>query len=171
MVRVSKKELLGFLDLFDQELDRDIVIIAVGGTAMTLLGLKASTKDIDFNIPSDGDFKEFDRVNDRIKPGVKIDSWSSNMIFSEILPEDYVNSAIEYKTSFKRIKVMILNPIDIVCSKISRFSEADMEDIKDCIRYAHITKGRLAERASQYSSAGSDRTFEQNLAYIMENMF
>ena len=28
----------------------------------------------------------------------------------------------EYKTSFKRIKVMILNPIDIVCSKISRFS-------------------------------------------------
>ena len=23
----------------------------------------------------------------------------------------------------------------------SRFSEADMEDIKDCIRYAHIAKG------------------------------
>lgn len=171
MVRVSKKELLGFLDLFDQELDRNIVIIAVGGTAMTLLGLKASTKDIDFNIPSDEDFKEFNRVNDRIKPGVKIDSWSSNMIFSEILPEDYVDLATEYKAGFKKIRIRILNPIDIVCSKISRFSEADMEDIKDCIGYAHITKGRLAERASMYSRAGSDRVFEQNLMHIMKNMF
>ena len=57
MVRVSKTELLGFLDLFDQELDKNIGLIAVGGTAMTLLGIKASTKDIDFNIPSKEDFE------------------------------------------------------------------------------------------------------------------
>ena len=171
MVGVSKKELLEFLDLFDQELDRDIVLIAVGSTAMTLLGLKASTKDIDFNIPSEDDFKEFNRINDKIKPGVKIDSWSSNMIFSEILPEDYVKSAIEYKTSFKKIDVRILSPIDIICSKISRFDEADMEDIRDCIKYANITKDHLTKRASQYSRVGSDDVFEQNLKYIMENMF
>ena len=171
MVGVSKKELLDFLELFDQELDRNIVLIAVGGTAMTLLGIKASTKDIDFNIPSDDDFKEFKHLNEKIKPGVKIDSWSSNMIFSEILPDDYLKETTEYKTRFKKIDVKILSPMDIACSKISRFSAADMEDIQSCIKYAKITKKRLAERASQYSHAGSDDIFEQNLKYIMENMF
>ncbi len=171
MAGVSKKELLDFLDLFDQELDRNIVLIAVGGTAMTLLGLKASTKDIDFNIPSNSDFKEFNRVNDRIKPGVKIDSWPSNIIFSEILPEGYVKLTTEYRTGLKKIDVRILSPIDIICSKISRFNEADMEDIRDCIKYASITKGHLAKRANQYSRAGSDDVFKQNLKYIMENLF
>ena len=70
MARVSEKELLNFLDLFDQELDKNIVLIAVGGTAMTLLGLKASTKDIDFNIPLDEDLEEFERVKNKIKPGI-----------------------------------------------------------------------------------------------------
>ncbi|WP_088819838.1 DUF6036 family nucleotidyltransferase [Candidatus Mancarchaeum acidiphilum] len=150
---------------------REILLIAVGGTAMTLLGIKASTKDIDFNIPLEDDFNEFNRVYDRIKPGVKIDSWSSNMIFSEILPEDYVKSTIEYKTNFKKINVRILGPIDIICSKISRLNDSDMEDIKDCIKYAHITKAHLDKRADQYSRAGNDRIFEQNLKYIMENFF
>ena len=171
MIRVSKTELLGFLDLFDQELDKNIGLIAVGGTAMTLLGIKASTKDIDFNIPSKEDFEEFKRVNDRIKPGVKIDVWPSNMIFSEILPEDYVKSTIEYKTNFKKIDVRILSPIDIACSKISRFSASDVEDIQDCIRHAKITKKHLAERASQYERAANEEVFRQNLDYIIENMF
>lgn len=171
MVEVSKKGLLDFLGLFDQELGRNIVLIAVGGTAMTLLGIKASTKDIDFNIPLDDDFKEFKRLNEKITPGVKIDSWPSNMIFSEILPDDYVKATTKYKTNFKKINVRILSPIDIACSKISRFSPADMEDIQSCIKYARITKNCLAERASQYSRAGSDDVFEQNLKYIMKNMF
>ena len=171
MVGVSKKELLDFLELFDQELDRHIVLIAVGGTAMALLGVKASTKDIDFNIPSDDDFKEFKHLNVKIKPGIKIDAWPSNMIFSEILPSDYVKAVTGYKTGFKKIDVRILSPIDIACSKISRFSPADMEDIQSCIKYAGITKNHLAERASQYSRAGSDNLFKQNLKYIMENMF
>ncbi len=171
MARVSKKELLDFLGLFDQELDRDILLIAVGGTAMTLLGIKASTKDIDFNIPSDDDFKEFNRINDKIKPGVKIDSWSSNMIFSEILPKDYVKLTTEHKTSFKKIDVRVLSPMDIVCSKISRLNDPDAEDIRDCIKFASITKDHLIKRASQYSRAGSDYMFERNLKYIIERMF
>lgn len=171
MAKVSKKELLGFLDLFDQELDRSIVLIAVGGTAMTLLEIKPSTKDVDFNIPSEEDLKEFNRVNDKIKPGIRIDFWGSNMIFGEILPEDYVKLATEHKTGLKKIEIRILNPIDIACSKISRSNEADMEDIRDCIKYARITGKQLASRASLYSRAGSDKVFNQNLQYVLKNMF
>ena len=171
MERVSKKELLGFLELFDQELEKNIVLIAVGGTAMTLLGIKASTKDIDFNIPSEEDYKEFIRINKKIKPGVKMDCWSNDMIFSEVLPADYVMRATDYKTDFKKITVKILSPVDIACSKISRFDEADMEDIKDCVQYAKITRKNFVERAKQYSRAGNDEVFRQNLKYIVENMF
>lgn len=171
MERISRKELLYALSLFDKNLNKDILLIAVGETAMILLGIKDSTNDIDFNIPSNDDFREFNRVNNKIKLDIKIDSWSSNMIFSETLPEDYIKSAIEYKTTFKKIDIWILNPIDIICSKISRLDDVDMEDIKDCIKYASITKVQLIKRASLYSRAGSDDIFEQNLKYIIENMF
>ena len=171
MERVSKTDLLGFLDLFDQELKRSILLIAVGGTAMTLLGLKSSTKDVDFNIPSEEDYNEFKRIKEKIKPGITIDFWSSNTIFSEILPDNYVGNSTKYKASFKNIDVRILSPIDILCSKISRFNDADREDIKDCIKHAKITKSQLTKRAGQYSRAGSDDIFKQNLEYILENMF
>jgi hypothetical protein len=168
---ISKKDLMDFLESFDLELDRRIMLIAVGGTAMTLLGIKASTKDIDFNIPSEKDFEEFARVKDKIKPGVKIDCWKSNMVFSEILPKDYAKIATGYKSRFSKIDIRLLNPIDIACSKISRSNEADMEDIRDCIEKFGITRTKLKERAQKYSRAGNDDTFNRNLEYILQNMF
>jgi hypothetical protein len=171
MVGISERSLLQFLESFDPELTRRILLIAIGGTAMTLLGIKASTKDIDFNIPSEEDFKEFSRVRDKIKPGVKIDCWSSNTIFSEILPEDYIKIAIEYPSNLQKIEIKLLNPIDIACSKISRFNESDREDIKDCIGKTGITRTQMRKRAHKYSQAGSERIFNENLEYILENMF
>lgn len=171
MGRISDEELLDLLNLYDEELDKQILVIAVGGTAMTLLKIKSSTKDIDFNIPYNDDFKEFTRVKNKIETDIKIDSWYSNLIFSEILPEDYIDLSIKYKTDFKNIDLRILNPIDIACSKISRLSDSDMSDIKSCIKYVNITKSQLIERASQYSRVGSDEVFELNLKYIIENIF
>lgn len=160
-----------FLESFDEQLGRKIMLIAVGGTAMTLLGIKSSTKDIDFNIPSKGDYKEFRRLMDKIKPGVRIDCWPSNTIFSEVLPDDYTELAAKYRSGFSKIEVRILNPIDIACSKISRLYQDDVEDIKDCIEKFNITKKQLKERAQQFSQAGSGKVFNQNLKYILENMF
>lgn len=117
MTRVSKTELLSVLESFDEQLTTKIVLVAVGGTAMTLLGIKPSTKDIDFNIPSENDFKEFIKLKNKIKPGVIIDCWSSNMIFSEVLPEDYIEKSKEYNSGFQKIKIKILSPLDIACSK------------------------------------------------------
>ncbi len=171
MGRVSKKELLGFLESFDEQLGRKIMLVAVGGTAMTLLGIKRSTKDIDFNIPLSEDYKEFKHVLGRIKPGIRIDCWQSNMIFSEILPDDYLELATRYRSGFSKIEVRILNPIDIACSKISRFYLDDMEDIRDCIERFRITKRQLKGRAKQFSQAGSEKVFNQNLEYVLENMF
>ncbi len=171
MGKVSKKELLEFLESFDEQLSKRIMLVAVGGTAMTLLGIKPSTKDIDFNIPSEENYKEFKRLMNKIKPGVSIDCWPSNMVFSEVLPENYLELASKYKSKFNKIDIRILNPIDIACSKISRFGQDDMEDIKDCIKKFNITKSQLKERARQFSQVGSEKVFNQNLQYILENIF
>lgn len=45
---IDKNELLLWLAEKDKLLEKQITLVAVGGTAMTLLGLKSSTIDIDF---------------------------------------------------------------------------------------------------------------------------
>ena len=51
---LDNTKLLDFLEEIDRELSRKIVIVAVGGTAMTLVNAKPSTIDIDFTIPGKG---------------------------------------------------------------------------------------------------------------------
>jgi hypothetical protein len=47
---LDEQDLMEFLEEVDRTLSRRISLIAVGGTAMTLLNMKASTIDIDFNL-------------------------------------------------------------------------------------------------------------------------
>jgi hypothetical protein len=49
---LDRKVLVGFLREVDKELIRNIILIAVGGTALTLLRAKPSTRDVDFTVPS-----------------------------------------------------------------------------------------------------------------------
>jgi hypothetical protein len=171
MSRSSKSKLLSILEPFDEQLQHKILLIAVGGTAMTLLGVKASTKDVDFNIPNKTDYNELHRLYKRIAPGVEIDHYGSNMVFSEVLPNDYIDKASDYKTSFKNIKLKVLHPLDIVCSKISRSSDADIEDIATCIKRYKLKKSDLTKRATLYERAGNDKVFSANLGIILETLF
>ena len=58
---LDNTKLLDFLEEIDRELSCKIVIVAVGGTAMTLANAKPSTIDIDFTIPGK-DYDEFERA-------------------------------------------------------------------------------------------------------------
>ena len=48
----DKSALFDFLEALNEDLPKKITLVAVGGTAMTLLDLKDSTIDIDFTVPS-----------------------------------------------------------------------------------------------------------------------
>lgn len=168
---MRKSRLLSILRVFDRQLTRRILLIAVGGTVMTLLGIKASTKDIDFNIPDRTAYNEFKMLYKRIRPGVKMDYYGSNMVFSEALPDDYIEKSINYKSNFSKIQLKILQPLDIVCSKISRCSDADIEDIRDCIKSCNLKKRAIIERAAKFSRAGNDKVFDANLKTILGMLF
>lgn len=88
-LQLDKSELLNLLKIFDEEASKQICLVAVGGTAMTLLNLKLSTKDIDFTLPS-ADKPEFDRVRKTIPHGYTIDVWTDGTIFCVTLPSDYL---------------------------------------------------------------------------------
>ena len=49
--RLDKNRLLDILREWNRFLKRKVHLIACGGTAMTLIGVKPSTKDIDFMVP------------------------------------------------------------------------------------------------------------------------
>jgi len=170
--RINKDELLSLLREFDLKLQKEITIVGAGGTAMALLGIKADTKDVDFLIPSTDDYEEFMRVIKLIRPKIRIDVFESDIIVSEILPPDYLKIAIKYRdTIFSKINLYMLHPIDIICSKIARLSDSDINDIKTCIKYYNITKSQIKERAMQYEHAGNDQLYYDNLQVALEILF
>ena len=54
--RLTKNDLLNTLVGWSKFINRKVRLIACGGTAMTLLDVKASTKDIDFMVPDDKEY-------------------------------------------------------------------------------------------------------------------
>lgn len=57
---VSSKQLLDFLREIGNTLDQRVILVAVGGTALTLYRVKVSTIDADFTGPArDVEFRNF----------------------------------------------------------------------------------------------------------------
>ena len=64
MERIGKTQLIETLKLWTRFIKRKVHLVACGGTAMTLLGVKESTQDIDFMVP---DLKEYDYLISTLK--------------------------------------------------------------------------------------------------------
>ena len=55
--RLSGDDLMSTLDNWNSLMNFKVHLIACGGTAMTLLDIKDSTKDIDFVVPKENEYK------------------------------------------------------------------------------------------------------------------
>ncbi len=167
---VPKEKLLSLIHEVDSKLTKKINIYAVGGTGMTLLNLKASTKDIDFNLETH-DLKEFKNALSKVIHGYDIDLYSNGQIFTQQLPQDYRTKAIEITENFTKIKLYSIHPIDIVVTKIGRLNEQDFEDISDCIKKYKLTKKQIKTRGQQIIYAGNEDNYNYNLKDILKKMF
>jgi hypothetical protein len=61
--RLDKNELLDNLRAWNSIFRRKVRMIACGGTALTLLGVKTSTKDVDFMVP---DIREYNYLTKQL---------------------------------------------------------------------------------------------------------
>ena len=163
---IDRNELVKWLRSIDKKLHSKITLIAVGGTAMTLLGLKSSTRDIDFCIKSD-EKKDFEKALDK---KFKIDIFSDGYIFSEQLPADYVEKSKEI-AKMKNITLKALNPVDIIITKAARFIARDEEDIEALSKY--VDKDELIKRFNEVlkSYSGKEEDYKYHIKIILKRFF
>lgn len=166
---LDKSVLLDFLNILNEELDKRITLVAVGGTAMTLLDLKSSTRDIDFTIPST-DRDEYEKAMLNVQHGLKIDIYEDGWVFSQGLPSDYLERSIKIK-EFDNIILLALHPIDIVVTKIGRLDDRDMQDIERCIKGFNLSKSEILERAADTDYVGDIEVYNYNLNFVIKQFF
>lgn len=152
--RITKEKLLGILQGWDGFLKRKLNLIACGGTALTLLGIKPSTKDIDFMVPVP---KEYDSLIKLLKDlgykpatgagwardeGFVFDLFrgksvhTTELLFSPL----ETGGSIPFRTGTEHIYVGILNFYDIIISKMFRGAPVDTED---CLMLFEAKKGQI----------------------------
>ncbi|MBU4488439.1 MAG: hypothetical protein KKI13_05175 [Candidatus Omnitrophica bacterium] len=138
---IDREALLNRLAAWDGFLKRRVHLIACGGTALTLLGLKVSTKDVDLLIPNIDEYEYLTGILKQLgyKPASGA-GWKTDQRFifdlfkgkavhtTELLesPLDKGNN-IPVK-EFSRIYLGILNYYDIIISKLFRATTVDIDD-------------------------------------------
>lgn len=155
-------ELDHFLQLI-ADLDEEIELFAIGGTAMVLKGIKESTKDIDFlttakyesikNLFQLAGLKEKSTsqlCNIWYLGNTRIDFFYSAFILGYSLPNDWRELSEHLKTIGK-IKLFILNWYDIIITKIARNEPRDIEDGIAIIKHQKLDFKKLKERYYLYA--------------------
>lgn len=146
--RLDKQKLLDVLALWNRFLKRKVHLIACGGTAMTLLDVKPSTKDVDFMVPNLAEYnylikvlKSLDYAPDTtygwlrkgdifrfdLFPGKRIHT--TELLESPLEPENH-SLLMEYS----RLYIGILNEYDLIASKLMRGTGVDFEDCQMLVK-------------------------------------
>lgn len=140
--RLNKDRLLDILVEWNRFLKRKVHLIACGGTAMTLLGVKPSTKDVDFMVPK---VREHDYLMKQLKAlGYKrttasgwmrngedfqFDIFCGNRIHTtELLESPLEEGRHIILKEFSHLYIGILNDYDLISSKLMRGTRVDFED-------------------------------------------
>lgn len=166
---ISPKQLVDFLNEIGKTLDRKIVLVAAGGTALTLYRAKVSTIDIDFTGPAK-DIELFQKAVRATQPGFKVHVWPSGQVFSQFLPDDYLRKSRRIR-SLKNIDLRALAPVDIVVTKAGRLDERDLDDIAACIKMFGLTRNAIVRRGKQVEYAGNQDVFDYNLESVSQRFF
>jgi len=163
---INTNELVKWLRSIDKKLHRKTTLIAIGGTAMTLLGLKSSTRDVDFCLKSD-EKKDFEKV---LGKKFKVDIFTDGYIFSEQLPVDYSEKSKEI-VRMKNIALKALDPIDIIITKAARFNARDEEDIQ--VLSKHVNRDELVKRFNEVlkSYSGKEEDYKYHIKIILKRFF
>ena len=163
---IDKNDLVKWLQKVDKDLKKHILVVAVGGTAMTLLGLKSSTVDVDFCVNS----KDKEELEAAISGTFKVDIFVDGYIFSEQLPDDYMSKAKEI-IEMKNITLKALSPTDIIITKAARLNARDEEDIEALSK--HVDKEILVKRFKIVvkTYAGSEKQYNENFNHILKMFF
>ena len=152
--RLDKYQLLASLEEWNRFLKRKVHLIACGGTAMTLLGVKESTKDVDFMVPMTGEYDYLTRQLMALgyKPTTGYGWKREGEIFhfdlfkgNKIHTTELLESPLEpgrhiILKEYSRLYIGILNSYDLIASKLMRGTSVDFDD---CLSLAKYQQGKI----------------------------
>ncbi len=150
--QLTKDQLLEILEGWNRILRRRVRMIACGGTAMTLIGVKASTKDVDFIVPNEGEYKyltsmlkdigyELRTSWQREDEPFRFDLFRENRIHTTTLLDSPLEKEMHtLLLEYSHLYIGILNDYDLIASKLMRGTTVDFED---CIALAKGRKEQL----------------------------
>ena len=139
--RIDKERLLDIISAWDSFLKRRVHLIACGGTALTLLGIKASTKDIDLIVPQAAEYEYLIGILKQLgyksatgwgwtrQDGFIFDLFRGKTIHTTELLESPLEKGnhILFK-EFSNIYLAVLNYYDLIISKLFRATAIDIDD-------------------------------------------
>jgi hypothetical protein len=184
--RIDKQGLMDRLSGWDRFFKRGVHLIACGGTALTLLGIKASTKDIDLIIP---DINEYEYLIGILKQlgyesvsghgwargdGFIFDLFRGNFVHTTELLENPMNKSNHVLIKeFEMVYLAVLNYYDIIITKLFR---GDSVDIEDCLMLMRskgnkIDLKHLESRFKETASFDvSEDRVNKNLEYFLKRL-
>lgn len=184
--RLDKQGLLGELSVWDGYLKRKIHLIACGGTAMTLLDVKESTKDIDLLVPNEAEYDYLIRMLKQLGyKSVTGSGWArgDGFIFelfrgkrvhtTELLESPLKKGNHILIKEFNHIYLGVLNHYDLIISKLFRGETIDIEDCLALIRgkKKEIDLKLLVERFRETASFDiSEKRINKNLDYFLNRL-
>ena len=185
--RQGKSELISTLEKWDKLIPgrAKIHLIACGGTALTLLGFKESTKDVDFIVPVE---KEYDLLIQFLKdagykqgsgsgwmyPGEKAiyDLYKGKRVFTtELLSSPLDKNGNKKVLELNKIYLGVLNSIDWIITKMFRGSPMDIEDCMALARHEVIDLKKLGARFKETAKYDvSEERVLKNLELILNDI-
>jgi hypothetical protein len=146
--RIGTDALLDKLSIWNNYLRRKVHLIACGGTALTLLGVKDSTKDVDLIVPDDKECKYLiNALKDIGYQPVRGHGWSSGDEFIfDIFRGKYVHTTGLLESpllegnhtlikEFSFIYLGVLNDYDLIISKLFRGTQVDSDNCFALIKH------------------------------------
>ena len=151
--RLNKILLLEIMAEWNRFISRKVHLIACGGTAITLVDIKPSTKDVDFMVPKE---KEYDYLLKKLKmlgymqvtgsgwkragEDFQFDLFRGKRIHTtELLDSPLIKGRHSILMEFSHLYIAILNDYDLIVSKLMRGTQIDFEDCLD-LAEAHRTE-------------------------------
>ena len=182
--RINKQTLLDELGQWNSFIKRKVHLIACGGTALTLLDIKLSTKDVDFMVPNESEYKYLIKILKGLgyeqRTGSGWQKKGNTFIYDifqgkRIHTTELLESPLEEGNhmllkEFSHLYIGILNEYDLIASKLFRGTDVDFED---CLMLVKVRKDqidieRMKDHVKELASYDtSENRIAQNLGHFI----
>jgi len=158
--RITGDRLLETLDNWDRLMNFRAQLIACGGTALTLLELKESTKDVDFVVPVATEYEKLMKFLNTIGYREKEGGWAhpDDPLFlyqfwygNRVFTTDLLDSPLQEGKNipikeWRHIYLGVLNLLDLIITKVFRGTSVDMDDCIAVFQTGQVDPQQLLAR-------------------------